>query len=78
MTWDQFLNVKTNSGFTGQVQTDIECPSCGRHIYLNMSIFMTSYPIKYAYWCSCGWSGYAPIRWADPQGNLFEEGDGNG
>ena len=64
MTWDQFLNIKLNSESTGQVQTDIECPGCGRHIYLNKTIILASYPNKYAYWCSCGWSRYAPIRWA--------------
>ena len=64
MTWDQFLNVKLNSESTGQVQTDIECPGCGRHIYLNKNIILTSYPCKYMYWCSCGWLRYAPIRWA--------------
>ena len=70
MTWDQFLNVKPDSESTGQVQTDIECPACGRHIYLNKNIILTSYPCKYMYWCSCGWLRYAPIRWT-------KDGDNN-
>ena len=71
MRWEQFLDIKPNSKSTGQVQTDIECPSCGRNIYLDDTIILLSYPGKYAYWCSCGWSGYAPIRWA-------KDGDENG
>lgn len=63
MTWDEFLNVKVEEDFTGQVQTDIKCPKCGRKIYLNSTLVLTSYPAKYLYWCSCGWEGTAPLRW---------------
>lgn len=63
MTWEEFLDVKVEEDFTGQVHTDIECPKCGRKIYLNNMIVLTSYPVKYAYWCSCGWEGTAPLRW---------------
>lgn len=63
MTWEEFLNTPINSHLTGQIQTDIECPKCGRKIYLNERIILTSYPAKYAYWCACGWDGAAPIKW---------------
>ena len=63
MTWEEFLNEDISSSYNGQVQTDIPCPKCGRNIYLDTTIILTSYPGKYGYWCSCGWKGYAPKKW---------------
>ncbi len=63
MTWEDFLGIKTNTVYPGQVLTDIECPECGRHIYLDKTIILTSYPCEYRYWCACGWEGFAPKRW---------------
>ena len=63
MTWDQMLDIPIEEATTGQVLTDIECPECGRKIYLNTGIILTSYPAKYHYWCACGWSDCSHIRW---------------
>ena len=63
MTWSEFLDKNASSGYNGQIQTDIECPECGRKIYLDIMIVLPSYPGKYKYWCPCGWTGYAPTRW---------------
>ena len=62
MTWEDFLDNKVEEDFTGQVQTDIDCPKCGRKIYLDTRVVLTSYPAKYSYWCSCGWNDFAPFR----------------
>ena len=63
MKWEEFLDENIESLYNGQVQTDIVCPKCGRNIYLDNTIILTSYPAKYKYWCSCGWGGYAPNKW---------------
>ena len=63
MTWEDFLNVDIPSNYNGQVQTDIACPKCGRNIYLNSTIVLTTYPRQYRYWCSCGWNGLAHTKW---------------
>lgn len=63
MTWQEFLNENIDWKYTGQEQTDIECPRCGRNVYLDKSIVLTSYPEKYLYWCSCGWHDCAPSKW---------------
>lgn len=65
MKWDELLNENIDLHFKGQKKTDIECPTCGRHVYLDDSMILTTYPAKYRYWCSCGWVGYAPIRWTE-------------
>lgn len=63
MRWDELLNKNIESNYNGQVKTSIDCPRCGRKIYLNTSIILSSYPAKYSYWCSCGWSGSAHVKW---------------
>lgn len=63
MTWDEFLNKNISNSYNGQIQTDIECPECGRKIYYDSTIILTTYPAKFHYWCSCGWSGIAHERW---------------
>lgn len=63
MEWDEFKNKPVDEYLTGQVLTDIKCPDCGRNIYWDSTIILTSYPVKYKYWCSCGWSDYAPTEW---------------
>lgn len=66
MKWNEFLNGATTSiTADGQVLTDIECPKCGRKVYLDTTIILTSYPVKYKYWCRCGWSGCAHIKWSE-------------
>lgn len=63
MTWEEFLDTPVDTYFTGQTQTDIECPECGRKVYFDSTITLTSYPAKYKYWCACGWSDCSPSRW---------------
>ena len=63
MTWEEFLNKNIESQDNGQVRTDIDCPKCGRKIYFDRTIMLTSYPSKFSYWCSCGWTSAAPERW---------------
>ena len=63
MKWDEMLDIDISNNYNGQVKTDIECPECGRPIYLNTGIILTTYPAKYSYWCSCGWSGCSHVRW---------------
>ena len=55
MTWEEVLNKNIGSNYNGQVLTDIICPECGRNIYMDKTMVLTSYPEKYRYWCSCGW-----------------------
>lgn len=62
MTWNEFLNQPISPCLTGQLQTDIDCPECGRKIYYDSTIILTSYPAKYSYWCSCGWQGYSHCK----------------
>ena len=61
--WENFINQPLDEDRTGQIQTTIECPDCGRMIYIDTRIILTSYPAKYSYWCTCGWHGYAPHKW---------------
>lgn len=65
MTWEELLDNSNAVNLNGQVKTNIECPKCGRPIYLDNTIILTSYPAKYSYWCACGWTGTAPIKWSD-------------
>lgn len=66
MTWDKFLDTPVENPFDKQVKTNIICPKCGkRTLYLDSTIILTTYPAKYHYWCSCGWTGTAPTRWVN-------------
>jgi hypothetical protein len=40
-----------------KVPTLIECPKCGKHIFLDNTVVLTSFPPQYCYWCECGWTG---------------------
>lgn len=62
MKWEDFLNTGLKLDKEGQLETDIECPKCGRKIFFDSTIILTTYPEKYRYWCSCGWVGYAPFK----------------
>ena len=41
------------------IETEIECPECGKKIYKQYGIVLTSSPPQYKYSCKCGWSGTA-------------------
>ena len=72
MTWDELLNMEFENGHDGQVLTDIDCPACGRKIYFNSRIVLTTYPAKYSYWCRCGWSDCSYIKWGDFRARMEE------
>lgn len=38
--------------------TDIDCPKCGKKIYVRTDVILFSYPSKSQYECDCGWVGY--------------------
>lgn len=65
MTWDDFNKEELNIR-TGLVKTDISCPDCGRSIYWDSTIVLTSYPVKYSYVCpKCGWAGTSYKRYRE-------------
>ena len=61
-TWGEF-NLPVLIQMTDQVLTDIQCPQCRCHIYLDDKIVMATYPVEYLYRCPCGWVGTSPRRW---------------
>ena len=63
MIWDEFIDKGTADDFVGQVQTDVDCPRCGRKIYFDGTVVLTTYPAKYCYWCRCGWTGTTAVKW---------------
>ena len=75
MKWEQLLDEQMANNYNDQIQTDIECPECGRKIYLDNTIILTTYPCKYKYWCSCGWTGTAHIKWSKDMRNEEEENE---
>ena len=64
MNWNDMSKIRLNDPEEKQIETNIECPDCGRNIYLDTSIVLTSYPAKYYYWCVCGWVGYSHVKWS--------------
>ena len=64
MKWEDFERQTTEyAQYDGQILTDIECPKCGKRIYYDSSVVLTTYPAQYQYWCKCGWSGTAFAKW---------------
>ena len=64
MNWDDFnRGVNASISINGQVKTDIECPMCGKKVYWDSRVVLTSLPPKYCYWCECGWSGNSYRKW---------------
>lgn len=64
MKWEELERSTTRSIQIQQnIKTDIDCPECGEKVYLDNSVVLATYPVKYSYWCSCGWSGTSFIRW---------------
>lgn len=70
MTWREFNEQPINFVGDRYKLTEIECPKCGKKIYYDSGVILTSYPAKYYYWCRCGWSDYSAIKW---QGKEQEE-----
>lgn len=61
MKWEDFKEAREKSmnRFMDARQTDIECPECGKKIYVRTNITVATYPPKSFYFCECGWSGTA-------------------
>ena len=61
MTWEEFEKINQKEYYTDESKrkiTDIECPKCGKKIYMRTDIILASYPPKCQYECDCGWVGY--------------------
>ena len=61
MKWEVFKEAREKSmnRFMDARQIDIECPECGKKIYVRTNITIAIYPPKSSYFCECGWSGTA-------------------
>ena len=59
MKWSEIENYIPDDIFSNREKTNIECPKCGKYIYLRTDIILTSNPPKYKYECDCGWTGSA-------------------
>lgn len=58
MTWEEAKkNRWQNIILSDRELTDVECPKCGRKIYVDMTCILTSNPPQRRYFCDCGWSG---------------------
>lgn len=64
MKWEEFENMMTPEPiFVNLVETDIECPKCGKNLFQRTDIVLTSYPAQYQYECKCGFIGYSHAKW---------------
>jgi len=60
MKWEDFekqRNLIDISTSNRQI-TDIECPKCGRKIFVRTDLVLASNPPQQQYECDCGWVGY--------------------
>ena len=56
ITWDEYV-AHPPSYVYGKELTNITCPECGRYIYRDRSMVLTTYPPQFYYLCECGWHG---------------------
>ena len=65
MKWGEFENrITPEPQFKTLIKTSIECPKCGKNLYLRTDIILTSFPEKYQYECTeCGFVGYSHAKW---------------
>lgn len=57
MKWDEFNKQQVDVPL-GLVQTDIECPNCGKNLCMRTDEVLTTHPILHIYTCEyCGWIG---------------------
>ena len=69
MKWDEFNGIENATGLPlTMVLTNISCPKCGKRIYFDNSVVLTTYPVQYSYICECGWYGYSHIKWQPGMG----------
>lgn len=62
MRWEDFVQKQEAKKelMVGMRKVDIQCPECGKDIFLLTNIILTSYPPKNSYICkNCGWGGSA-------------------
>lgn len=62
MKWEDFVQKQEEKKelMVNMRKVDIQCPECGKDIFLITNIVLTSYPPKNAYTCTnCGWGGSA-------------------
>ena len=64
MTWEEYNKPKPMQ-INRYVKTDIECPKCGKLVYLDSQITLTSCPEQYRYECECGWVGTSYRAWGE-------------
>lgn len=58
-SWQEFY-IEEQLKPEGTEVTAIACPCCGKALYKDVSVVLTSLPPKYKYFCnSCGWFGFA-------------------
>jgi len=65
MTWEEYKKKPDYSSIMKMLLsnshrelTNIECPKCGKQVYVRYDIIMFSYPSQRKYECDCGWFGY--------------------
>lgn len=66
MKWEEFLDTDVEDWVLNRYnveKTDIECPDCGRPLYMDKMTLLLSSPPQHHYWCVCGWDTTAPLRW---------------
>lgn len=62
MTWKDYIQRRLPCGpIVTRVQTDVECPRCGRKIWKRVDMVLLSNPPQYQYECDCGWVGYHTV-----------------
>lgn len=61
MKWEDYKRAKATTAFLPEwIETNVECPECKEHIYMNTREVLTSNPPKRKYKCErCGWTGIA-------------------
>ena len=61
MTWEEFEKANVRVGcldLPKRMKTGIECPKCGKELYVRTDIVLASNPPQSQYECDCGWVGY--------------------
>ena len=62
-SWEEFKSERDKAvGYptiiTDYTQVDVACPKCGKAIYINNTLVLTSNPPQRQYRCfECGWTG---------------------
>jgi len=63
-SWEEYKNFGISVGTPSTyILTDIECPKCGKYIYMRTDRVLTSNPVQYSYYCDCGWGGSSYMKW---------------